>query len=110
MTSPSLLRQFTVTASTKRAPAFAAGKRGPAVTFLASVLISPLTPASKALMVRQDLRTPYTMLECFCPDEHDIQNGDFLVIDGREYPVRFVETWTGFLLVMVEDLQNTRPQ
>jgi hypothetical protein len=60
-------------------------------------------------MIRQQLRTPFTLLETYCEDSLDIQEGDDLVVSGQDYPVRLVHKWPGFLALVIEDLKTARP-
>ncbi len=71
----------TVTASTKRPPAIAAGKRGDAVTEISSLACLPLTPLSADVQRRLVLDTPYQALQT--------------IVEGDS-----------FLLVVVEDLKK----
>lgn len=109
MTFTTLPRMFTVTASTKRPPEFTGTKRGEAITNLYSLKCAPLRPISKQLSERASTNTPYVMLETCCVDTADVQMGDYLIVDGRDYPVKFVERWTGFLTIALEDLRNKKP-
>ena len=106
MNSPAMLRAMNVIASTRRPPVFTAGRRGPVEDYLNGVLVTqPLPYASR----NAEITSAYGLLETFCAADNDIQAGDQLVIDGREYPVKLVNHWSDFLQVVIEDLRNKRP-
>lgn len=105
-----LRRMLTVTASTKRAPAIASGKRGAAATNVASLLCMPLDPVDPELRQRLALNTPHELLQTMTL-ETDIREGDILVVAGKEYPVRSCAEWiwrggTSFRHLVVEDLKR----
>ncbi len=83
----------TVTASTKRPPAIASGKRGAPVAHLASVQCTPLLPASTDLLQRLMLDAAYKLLETTFFGEVDIREGDILVVGADEYPVQAVDVY-----------------
>lgn len=56
----------TVTASTKRPPAVTSGKRGDAVTQIASLKCTPLDTVSSDVALRAGLDTPHNVLQTFC--------------------------------------------
>ncbi len=58
-------RLATVTASTKRTPAIAAGKRGAPVENVSSLICTPLDPVDPALRQRLALDTPHELLQTF---------------------------------------------
>jgi hypothetical protein len=62
-------RLATVEASTKRAPAFAGGKRGAPEVYLDSVLCSPLDPVDPELRQRLGLSSPYELAQTYVADE-----------------------------------------
>lgn len=86
-------RFLTVAASTKRAPTVSGGKRGAPTTKLASLTVTPLDPVEAELRQRLALNTPHELLQTFCDGDLDIREGDWLVVDGEEYPIRDVEEW-----------------
>ena len=104
--SPTMRRMMTVTASTKRSPAVVSGKRTEAVIYLKSIKISQLMPASKRLYERAELHVAYNLSETFCDGSLDIQLGDYLTVNGRDYPVKIVEDWAGYLVLLLEDMKN----
>ena len=104
-----LTRLLTVTASTKRQPAVSGGKRGPAVTQVASLTCTPLDPVDPQLRQRLALDTPHELLQAFTV-ETDIIEGDFLVVGTEEYPIRSCAEWSWrsgkFLHLVLEDLKR----
>lgn len=78
----SFLKMATATASTKRSPAIASGKRGSPSTNLSGLSCLPLDPVQPELARRLALDTPHELLQTF-------------VSDG-----------TGFLHVIIEDLKR----
>ena len=93
MTSPSFQRMATVTASTKRAAAISAGKRGTPTTKLSSIKCLPLDPVDPELKQRLALDTPHELLQTFVEGNLDIVEGDILTVSGEDYPVRSVADW-----------------
>ncbi len=60
------MRRFlTITASTKRTPAMAGGKRGAPTTNLATLTCTPLDPVDSELAKRLELDTPHELLQSF---------------------------------------------
>ncbi|MBN1815327.1 MAG: hypothetical protein JXA14_26080 [Anaerolineae bacterium] len=114
MTSASFARMATVTASTKRPPAFSNGKRGNPTAHLAGVACLPLDPLSpdEIRAITPAGRTQ-ELLQTFCQGGLDIKEGDFLVVGSKEYPIKFVGEWTwppdsaDYLCIVVEDVKTT---
>jgi hypothetical protein len=110
----SMTRFLKVTASTKRAPAIAGGKRGTAVTQVASLRCTPLDPVDSALSSelrqRLALNTPHLLLQTFVEANLDIERGDILVVGSEEYPIRSCAEWgwrgTVYRHLVVEDLKR----
>ncbi len=76
-------RQLTVSASTRRPPAIASGKRGALAEHLPLVYVSPLTPVSIETAQRVGLDSPYNLLQTFTDGDADIADGDELTpLDG----------------------------
>lgn len=105
-----LSRMLTVTASTKRAPAIASGKRGVATTKVAALLCMPLDPVDPELRQRLAISTPHELLQTMTL-ETDIREGDILVVGSREYPVRSCAEWKwrgsmSFVHLVIEDLKR----
>lgn len=103
-------RFLTVTASTKRAPAVSASKRGTPAAYLTSVRCTPLDPVDPELRQRLALNTPHELLQTFVEEGNDIVQGDILVVGSNEYPVRSCGEWVWrgatFLALVVEDLKR----
>ena len=110
--SASFARLATVNASTKRAPAMVAGKRGAAVLYLANLKITPLDSVSAEVMQRLALDTPHEVLTCFAAGQPDITEGDALLVAGVEYPIKKAQrmaptsTGPGHVQLFVEDLKR----
>lgn len=102
----------TVTASTKRPPAISSGIRGAATTNLSSLSCLPLDPVDAELRARVAIDTPHELLQTFVQDGLDIAEGDILVVDSTEYPIRAVEDWywgpdeENYLRLIVEELKR----
>jgi hypothetical protein len=104
--TPSIYKQLTLEASTKRPPVFSGGKRGAATAYLTILPVAqplPYTPRTP------ETTSAYALLETYCADVFDVQAGDLLVLGGREYPVKVVNEWAGVLQLVIEDLSNKRP-
>lgn len=85
----------TVTASTKRRPAPAAGLIGAPVTNLASLPITPFQSVSAELALEASIRDAREAKVCHCftdgsGDLYDVQEGDILVVAAVEYTIRSV--------------------
>ena len=67
-------------------------------------------PVDPEMRKRLDLNTPHTIYETYLHGELDIKNGDRLVVDSVEYPIRSVAPWPWgddkFLHLILEDLSN----
>jgi len=94
----SFARLASVTASTKRPPTVSGGKRGAAVTYVASLRCTPLDPVDPSTAPELRLRTgtnaPSELLQTFVDAAVDVKEGDVLVVGTTEYPVRYVADWT----------------
>lgn len=112
MTSAGFTRFATVTASTKRPPAVAGGKRGVPVTQIVSLSCLPLDPVDPELRERLGLETAHELLQTFAQGGLDIQEGDVLVVGSTEYPIRAVADWrwppdgADYLQLVLEDLKT----
>lgn len=104
------LRAATLTASTKRSPALSAGKRGTPSTWLASFRCTPLDPVDPETRQRLGLLTPHEVLESYADGGLDILEGDLLVVDEAEYPIRSVGEWawrgSNYVHMIVEELKR----
>ena len=103
-------RFLTVTASTKRAPAIAGGKRGAPETYVATLRCMPLDPVDPELRQRLALNTPHELLQTVVEEDVDVRQGDLLVVSGTEYPVRACADWEWrgrtFRRLILEDLKR----
>jgi hypothetical protein len=108
--STSFARLATVTASTKRPPSLAGGRRGEPVVNVATLKCTPLDPVDPELRERLALGTPHELLETFVDNDVDVNEGDVLVVGSREYPVRSVAEWTWrgtvYRHLILEDLKR----
>lgn len=94
-TTASFTLVASVDASTKREAAIASGKAGSPATNIASLKCTPLYPVANASEWRETLglKTLVNLLQTFVQGDLDIIAGDVLVIDDKEYPVRFVNAY-----------------
>ncbi len=105
-------RFATVTASTKRPPAKASGKRGSPAENIASLKCLPLDPVDAEIRVRFGLEGPMELRQTFVQGGLDIAEGDLLVVGSTEYPIRAVGDWTwgpdnaDYVHLIVEDLKT----
>lgn len=106
-------RLATETANTKRSPAIVAGKIGAPVAKLTGLACTPLDPLDPEQRERLQLDTPHEVLQTFVESSgtfyqvilenlKDVlatlsstlpQPGDFLVVDGYQYPILAVGEW-----------------
>lgn len=110
MSSASFARMATVTASTKRNPGVIGKQQGEPVTYIASLACTPLDPVDPEVRQTLGLGTPHLVLETFCDGSLDIREGDTLVVDGVDYPVRAAEVWawgdSQYLHLIIEKLKR----
>lgn len=105
-------RMLTVTASTKRSPVTAGGKRGRPTVYLSSIHCAPLDPVNPELAQRMGLETPLTLLQTYTEAGVDIRQNDILTVAGVDYPVRACGVWAngvtpdGCNALVVEDLKR----
>ena len=105
-------RFATVSASTKRPPAKASGKRGAPTENLASLTCTPLDPVDSEIRQRFGFTGPMELLQTFVQGGLDILEGDILVVSSTEYPIRALGEWTwppdsnDCLHLIVEDLKT----
>lgn len=83
----------TVTASTKRPPAASGDVVGAPTTHLATLPVTPFQSARAELAIEAGIEDPREAKLCHCftdgnGDLFDVQEGDLLVVEGVEYPVR----------------------
>ena len=84
---------MTKTASTKRAT-MTNGLRGAAMPYLSGLSITPLDPVSAEIAMRVAGKAPQELLQTFVEGAVDVREGDVLVVDGKEYPIRSCAEWT----------------
>lgn len=100
----------TITASTKRSPSASAGKRGAPTTFIASLSCTPLDPVDPETRQRLAINTPHELLQTFVDAGLDILEGDILVVDGVDYPIRSAAQWawrnSEFVHLVIEHLKR----
>ena len=104
-------RMAVIDASTKRAQ-IANGQRGEPVTHIAAMKCTPLDPVSSEQALRVGLESPYELLQTLT-EETDVREGDVLVVDGVDYPIRAVGDWlwrvtgaSAFCVLVLEDLKR----
>jgi len=88
----------TITASTKRNVSLGGGRTGAAVTYLASLLVTPLWPVSADTVRSEGLNSPREYKECYHVPSGvtlpDVLEGDVLVHGGSSYPIFSAAEWT----------------
>lgn len=103
-------RAATLEASTKRPTALVSGRRGTPALHLASIRVTPLDPVDAETRQRLALNTPHELLQAFVDGGLDIVEGDLLVVDGVEYPVRSAGQWawrgSEFVHLVLEELKR----
>lgn len=118
----SIRKLATATASTKRPPDVAGGKRGPRATNLESLKIVPVMPARKATLERAGLEGTAVERQQTFVTQHahtdssasvdqlpDIKQGDTLVVGSDTYKVIYVGDWpamretTAYKLLLLEE-------
>jgi hypothetical protein len=96
MTSQSMTRLLTKTASTKRA-AVVSGKRGTPAAYLVGVKCMPIDPVSigetRDRMQSQGVDAPIALYQTVCSGDYDIIKGDTFTCDSVDYYVKDVEAW-----------------
>ena len=108
MTTASMARFCSTTASTKRSPAAVSGKIGEPETEISRLSISPLMPLDPELQIKYEIRSPRVAYQTFTDGSPDVEMGDILVVSGTEYPIRAVAKWptdNSFLMLIVEEIQ-----
>lgn len=98
-------------AATKRATLSGAGVRSGYSVFLTGLKCLPLMPVDAETRNRPELQTFHEVKETYLESGLDIDEGDMLVIDGVDYPVRAVEDWPWrggetYLRLIVEQLKR----
>lgn len=83
----------TILVGLKRSPEVVAGARGEATLYRSDLRATPLCPVDGETRARVATDSAHTVYEAYVFDEVDIRNGDILISDGRDYPIRAVEPW-----------------
>lgn len=80
------------------------------------IACTPLDQVDSELLQRETTLAPHETLQTYVDTDLDIRGGDTAIIDGKEYPIKFVEEWgmrqapTGsFRRIIVEDVKDVRP-
>lgn len=106
----------TKTASTKREPAVSGSTVGAPATHLASLPVTPFQSASAELANEASIGDPREAKVCHAftavsGDLYDVREGDVLVVDGTEYPIRSVAEFNrgddSYLRIIVEETKIT---
>ncbi len=104
------VRTATLIASTRRPPPLSGGKRGAPLPYLDDIWITPLDPVDPETRQRLALQTPHELLQTFADGGLDIVEGDVLVVDGAEYPVRSAAEWlwrnSQYVHLIIEELKR----
>jgi hypothetical protein len=108
MTMSSFDRLATKTASTKRAPAPTATKHvGAPTTKLTGLKCLPLDPNLSDSVREAVSGAPYVPLQTMIHGDYDILEGDILVVDTVEYPIRVVRRFdwldSEYRVIVVEE-------
>lgn len=93
MISGSFARLATVTASTKRMGAVAAGLSGDLAVSIATLKCTPLDPVTPEVAAMVGLGNFAELLVTYCEGGLDILEGDELTSGGVAYEVRAVGEW-----------------
>ncbi len=94
--SASLRRLMVIVAAVKRppTPAGTPALGGTMAVIHPAILCTPLDPVNAETAARAGLSTPHGVLRTFADAGLDVRAGDYLVVDGRQYPVRSAASWT----------------
>lgn len=94
-TTPPFQHMATDTATVKRPPVIVNGKRGaPVVEEGVELAIFPLMPLDPQVRASIPLDTPIILLQTFTEGSSiDLQEGDLLIVDSVEYPIRRIGKW-----------------
>jgi hypothetical protein len=77
----------------KRSPPIVGGKRGDPVLHLQDVPSTALLPVTSEIIARFGTDGPIELLQAFVPGGYDVREGDFVVYNSKEYPVRGANEW-----------------
>lgn len=83
---------LTETVSTKRAT-FTGGLESTPATHISEMDCTPLAPLDPLIRHQMSFNTPHEVLQVFTDGDHDIREGDFLVVDSVDYKVLGVGDW-----------------
>ncbi|MEM7344588.1 MAG: hypothetical protein AAF485_10120 [Chloroflexota bacterium] len=83
----------TLSANTKRATVVD-GKRAAPSAHLIGLNCTPLDPVSADVAQREQIITPHELKQTFIEGDYDIVEGDVLVVDGVDYPIKSVADWS----------------
>ncbi len=78
---------------TKRPPDVTDGRRAEPETFLTNVPCSNLFPVEAEVAQLLPNKSPKELLQTFVPGTYDVKEGDTLVFDSRDYPIRAAAEW-----------------
>ena len=94
-TTPAFQHMASATATVKRPPAIVDGKRGaPTLVDGVSLDIFPLMPLDPQVRQSLALDTPHLLLMTYTEGSSiDLLEGDLLVVDSVEYPVKRIARW-----------------
>jgi hypothetical protein len=93
MYSKTFAHMQTQTASTKRSPAAVGNVIGAPVEYLTGLSVLPLMPVTDDIVKRYSLESPRQAFVTYVLGTIDILEGDILVIDAVEHPVRAASAW-----------------
>jgi len=112
MSGLAMRRQMTQTAAIKRPPKPTGTpvKGGAMVVLHPAINCTPLDPVNAETAARAGLQTPHGVLRTFVDDGLDVREGDYLVVGGKDYPVRAASTWawrgSSFQELILEELRR----
>lgn len=87
-------RMATKTGSIKRPPELDGDfKRGEAESVAGTFSCFPVDPLGAELATSVPFEKPEQARQTFVNNDVDIREGDILVVDGREYPVKYVDDY-----------------
>ncbi len=99
---------FSGTAMAKRG-AMVNGVRGAASIHVTDMVISALDPVTPEIAARVSTKAPTELLQVYVEGSPDLREGDMLVVNDRDYPIRSCAEWdwrgSRFLHLVVEDIK-----
>lgn len=77
-------------------------------TYLTGLKCTPFDPIADSVMDEVLIQTPFRALQTYIRgDALDIKKGDWLSVNGQDYPIKFVSPWTWrkemFVRLVLED-------